>query len=64
MMEGGEFGGGSHGFNGKWRGVSRQQQSYKGEGGLQKVVNFPFHYSFQKCNKNIQSNKVEVAISI
>ena len=36
----------------------------KGEGGLQKVVNFPFHYSFQKCNKNIQSNKVEVAISI
>ena len=27
-------------------GVSRQQQSFKGEGGLQKVVNFPFHYSF------------------
>ena len=47
MMEGGEFGGGSHGFNGKWRGVSRQQQSYKGEGGLQRVVNFHFIIRFR-----------------
>ena len=33
MMEGGEFWGGSHGFIVRWRGVSRQQQSYKGGGG-------------------------------
>ena len=33
-------------FIGQWRGVSRQQQSYKGGGGLQKVINFSFHYSF------------------
>ena len=63
MMEGGEFWEGSHGFIGQWRGVRRQQQSYKGEGGLQKVINFPFHYSFPVVSFFRSSNENDFSMS-